>query len=87
MGENIIDRSLLDGCCVGICAQELGAAKTPEQMWSISAKFCQRAAENYTHEYGTIARLAGDCVITGVSAAEQALPPGRDAWSPLSKAA
>ena len=53
--------------------REIGAAKTPEQFWTISAKFWQKAAEDYAHEYASIAKLAGGCVICGMSVAEEAL--------------
>lgn len=65
--------------------REIGAAKTPEQMWSISARFWQKAAEDYAREYGVITKLAGDCVISGVPAAGEAVPA--QPMQPLSKAA
>jgi hypothetical protein len=53
--------------------REVGTAKTPEQLWNASARFWQKAAEDYAHEYGVCTRLALECVIPGVSAAGQAL--------------
>lgn len=63
--------------------RELGAAKTPEQIWAISARFWQKAAEDYFHEYAVMAKLAGDCALFGVSASE----PPPEVMSPLSNAA
>jgi hypothetical protein len=67
--------------------REFGAAKMPEQIWTISARFWQKAAEDYAHEYAVMAKLTGDCVICGVSAAEEALQGQPDVMPPLSKAA
>jgi hypothetical protein len=67
--------------------RELGAAKTPEQIWATSARFWQKAAEDYAQEYALMAKLAGDCVVCGVSAAEEALQAQPEATPPLSKAA
>ncbi|NJO31871.1 MAG: hypothetical protein HC869_00770 [Rhodospirillales bacterium] len=67
--------------------RELGAAKTPEQIWTTSARFWQKAAEDYAHEYATMAKLVGDCAIGGVSAAQGALQAQPEVMPPLSKAA
>jgi hypothetical protein len=67
--------------------REIGVANTPEQLWTISAKFWQKAAEDYAHEYRVMAKLAGDCVICGVSGAEDALHAQLETVPPLSKAA
>jgi hypothetical protein len=67
--------------------REICMAKTPEQFWTISANFWQKAAEDYAHEYGVMAKLAGDCAICGVSAAEDALHAQPETVPPLSKAA
>lgn len=67
--------------------RELGAAKTPEQMWTISTRFWRKAAEDYAREYAVMAKLASDCVICGVSAAEEALQAQPEVMPPLSKAA
>lgn len=67
--------------------QQVGTARTPEQIWMIYTKFWQKAVEDYAHEYAAIVRAAGNCVISGVSAAEGALHAGVNAIPPLSKAA
>jgi hypothetical protein len=67
--------------------RELGEAKTPEQMWTISAGFWQKAAENYVHEYAVMTKIAGDFVVCGASAAEEALQAQTETTSHLSKAA
>ena len=67
--------------------REIGAAKTPEQFWTISAKFWRKAAEDYAREHASIAKLAGDCVISGMSVAEGALHAQPETVPPLSKAA
>jgi hypothetical protein len=67
--------------------REIGATKTPEQLWSIAAKFWQKAIEDYAREYATIAKLAGNCAICGVSIAEEALHAQPETMPPFSKAA
>lgn len=63
--------------------RELGAAKTPEQIWATSARFWRKAAEDYAHEYATMVKLVGDCVLCGASESEAQI----EAMSPVSKAA
>jgi hypothetical protein len=67
--------------------RQISAAKTPEQMWTISTKFWQKAVEDYTREYGVIAGLVGGGVTRGVSAAQEAPPAAGDPVPPFSKAA
>lgn len=64
--------------------RDFGAAKTPEQVWMTSAKFWQKAVEDYAHEFAVMAKLAGDCAIRGLSAAEEGQA---EVTSPASKAA
>lgn len=63
--------------------QQIGTAKSVDQYWDIYTKFWQKAAEDYTHEYAAIAKLAATSVI---SVAKQALRAS-DSAPHLSKAA
>ena len=67
--------------------QQIGTARNAEQFWDVYTKFWQKAAEDYSHEYAVCAKLAATCVISGISAAEQAVRTSAESAPPLSKAA
>ena len=50
-------------------AQQVAKAWTPEELWAITTKFWQKAAEDYAQEYVALAKLAGN---RAVSMAEEA---------------
>ena len=64
-------------------AQHVAKARTPEQLWAITTRFWQKAAEDYTLEYVALATLAGN---RAVSLADEARHAGAEATR-LQKAA
>jgi hypothetical protein len=66
--------------------QNLSRAKTPNAVWSAYAGFWQKFIDDYTHEQGTLAKLAGTLVSNGVLTTQKSLEAATT-MSPLSKAA
>lgn len=64
-------------------AQQVAKARTPEELWAITTRFWQKAAEDYTLEYVALAKLAGN---RAVSLADEARHAGAEATR-LQKAA
>ncbi len=67
--------------------RSVASAQTPEAAWSAYAKFWQKAAEDYTHQYAAMARLAGDFVSSGMTAAQHTLEEAAATTPAASKAA
>ena len=51
-------------------AQRLANARAPDAVWNAYAKFWQKAADDYAHEYGILAKLTGDIISAGMTAAQ-----------------
>lgn len=51
--------------------QRVGAAKSPEQVWTAYATFWQKAVEDYWKEYGRAAKLAGGLMNRSMTAVQR----------------
>ncbi len=67
--------------------RRVASAKTPEAAWSAYARFWQKAAEDYTHEYAAMARLVSDFASSGIIAAQHTLEEAAETTATVSKAA
>ena len=66
--------------------QQLGAVRSPDQLWKLYATFWQNAAADYAQEYVRLAKLAGTCAMSGAAVANESLRSRVEA-PPLPKAA
>ena len=53
-------------------AQRLANAREPDAVWNAYARFWQKAANDYAHEYGITAKLTGD-ISFGMTAAHRTI--------------
>jgi hypothetical protein len=52
--------------------QQMASARSPEQVLEITARFWQKAADDYAREYTAVVKLAGNCVTSAVDEAQHA---------------
>lgn len=52
--------------------QELGRAKSPDEIWNTYSNFWQKAVEDYWKEYGVVAEIGGGFIAFGMTATQRA---------------
>ena len=67
--------------------QELGGAKAVDEMWNVSAKFWQKAFEDYWREYAAMAKLTVGFIGSSITATQAKTDEAPAAKPPVSKAA
>jgi hypothetical protein len=68
-------------------AQRLANARAPDAVWDAYAKFWQKAADDYTHEYAIMTKLTGDIISSGMTAAQRTVEDAVGGAQTPSKAA
>jgi hypothetical protein len=58
---------------------QMASAKSPVQVLEITARFWQKAADDYAREYTAVVKLAGNCVMSAVDEAQHS---GKEASRP-----
>ena len=67
--------------------QLVGSSQSPEQAWAAYVKFWQKAAEDYSREFATMSKLAGELVTNSITAAQHRMEVAATELLPIAKAA
>ena len=67
--------------------QRLGASRSPEQVWAAYAAFWQKAAEDYSEEFGRAAKLSGGLMNRSMASMQRQTEEATTGIMPLGKAA
>lgn len=70
-----------------ILLQRLGASGSPEQAWAAYAAFWQKAAEDYSDEFGSAAKLLGGLMNPSMASMQGQMQEVTTGLGPLGKAA
>jgi hypothetical protein len=67
--------------------QRVGSARSPEEVWSTYVAFWQKAAEDYSAEFGRAAKLAGSLVGQSMATVQRQMEAATAEIAPFDKAA
>ena len=67
--------------------QRVGVSRSPEQVWAAYTAYWQKAAEDYSQEFGRAAKLAGGVMNRSMGAMQRQMEEATTEILPLEKAA